>query len=592
MTGPSPASVDPARDPIRAPTRDPARLAADDVVVGRLRLRADAARRERALAALDRTAWPRLSGPGAGGGRWVVLRQLRVRTDLGRVARETAARTRVLLDGAVHAGHVGAADAPAVYFDDYDDLLALLCADLARGLAGARWYWRRLLPRLRLQGRANDAGDPASAVAIHALLAREPLRLGSVCARLSELHALARVWRLLDQAAARDLQLRLAHATGLELPAADGRLASPPPAWTDPLPAHQEQRWRPALTGLSTSDERARLAACVLLLEWRPSRLQAQTRAQAQAGPAAAIDAVTLALTASPATAPRDQESEPVSTHEALTTAAPPPSPRGAEPLSTMGSDPALEPLSHHRLGDRPGTPGNPRPPAARPHPLLRVRELPHADQPPTGAALAVTPAAAPTETGTEIRAEPGAETRSKTTSAAEARSEPRPSSPSADAEPGGPPVDEAGLFYLINFLNRPEVAPLLAASGTPEDGWLRLWWLGRALALSADGTAARFLAERIGVADPVDLLELPPWPAVPPLMDLARRLYPVDAVWQPALLQVPGRLLHTPTHLDLHWPLAAVRLPVRLAALDIDPGWVPWLGRVVTFHYDEPAPV
>jgi hypothetical protein len=30
-----------------------------------------------------------------------------------------------------------------------------------------------------------------------------------------------------------------------------------------------------------------------------------------------------------------------------------------------------------------------------------------------------------------------------------------------------------------------------------------------------------------------------------------------------------------------------AIRLPVRLAGLDINPGWLPWLGRVVSFHYD-----
>jgi hypothetical protein len=40
-------------------------------------------------------------------------------------------------------------------------------------------------------------------------------------------------------------------------------------------------------------------------------------------------------------------------------------------------------------------------------------------------------------------------------------------------------------------------------------------------------------------------------------------------------------------THVDLHAALHAVRLPVRLAGLDVNPGWLPWLGRVVTFHYD-----
>ena len=36
------------------------------------------------------------------------------------------------------------------------------------------------------------------------------------------------------------------------------------------------------------------------------------------------------------------------------------------------------------------------------------------------------------------------------------------------------------------------------------------------------------------------------------------------------------------------HRPVWAVwAVPVRLAGLDINPGWLPWLGRVVQFHYD-----
>jgi hypothetical protein len=31
---------------------------------------------------------------------------------------------------------------------------------------------------------------------------------------------------------------------------------------------------------------------------------------------------------------------------------------------------------------------------------------------------------------------------------------------------------------------------------------------------------------------------------------------------------------------------MSSVRLEIRLAGLDLDPGWVPWLGRVVSFHY------
>ena len=48
-----------------------------------------------------------------------------------------------------------------------------------------------------------------------------------------------------------------------------------------------------------------------------------------------------------------------------------------------------------------------------------------------------------------------------------------------------------------------------------------------------------------------------------------------------------PARLALTPTHADVCAGLQGIDLRVRRAGLDIDPGWVPWLGRVVAFHYD-----
>jgi hypothetical protein len=51
-----------------------------------------------------------------------------------------------------------------------------------------------------------------------------------------------------------------------------------------------------------------------------------------------------------------------------------------------------------------------------------------------------------------------------------------------------------------------------------------------------------------------------------------------------------PARLAATRTHLDLLFHLRDADIRVRLAALDADPGWVPWLGRVVRFHYVDGA--
>ena len=58
----------------------------------------------------------------------------------------------------------------------------------------------------------------------------------------------------------------------------------------------------------------------------------------------------------------------------------------------------------------------------------------------------------------------------------------------------------------------------------------------------------------------------------------------PDDATW----LECKGRLFVTRTHLDLVMGMDQVSIPVRKAGLDANPGWVPELGRVITFHFDE----
>ena len=48
------------------------------------------------------------------------------------------------------------------------------------------------------------------------------------------------------------------------------------------------------------------------------------------------------------------------------------------------------------------------------------------------------------------------------------------------------------------------------------------------------------------------------------------------------------ARIAITPTHVDVFFRLNAADVRVRRAGLDVDPGWVPWFGRVVTFHYED----
>ncbi len=52
------------------------------------------------------------------------------------------------------------------------------------------------------------------------------------------------------------------------------------------------------------------------------------------------------------------------------------------------------------------------------------------------------------------------------------------------------------------------------------------------------------------------------------------------------ALIARPGYVRSTRTHLDLFFRHDQADIRIRRAGIDINPGWTPWLGRVITFHY------
>jgi hypothetical protein len=52
------------------------------------------------------------------------------------------------------------------------------------------------------------------------------------------------------------------------------------------------------------------------------------------------------------------------------------------------------------------------------------------------------------------------------------------------------------------------------------------------------------------------------------------------------------GRMYARPTEIDIIMPMSAVDIRIRRCGLDLDPGYVPWFGRVIHFHYHtEPQP-
>jgi hypothetical protein len=70
-------------------------------------------------------------------------------------------------------------------------------------------------------------------------------------------------------------------------------------------------------------------------------------------------------------------------------------------------------------------------------------------------------------------------------------------------------------------------------------------------------------------------------------LAAVRRWLRRAGGIGLPSLVLRPAHLTVSPTHVDLHFRLQDTDLRVRRLGLDIDPGWLPWFGRVVSFHFD-----
>ena len=162
-----------------------------------------------------------------------------------------------------------------------------------------------------------------------------------------------------------------------------------------------------------------------------------------------------------------------------------------------------------------------------------------------------------------------------------------------------------AGLLFLVPVLERLGFADFLAAHPVLLEcefpARLLLFLGARAglrpddpLALALDQPPASELALPLGEL-PEATREILSWPAPRARLDSSfvawltairrwcRRRLRLGLV---NLIRRPGRVAVSRTQIDVYFDLASADLRLRRLALDVDPGWVPWLGRVVRFHY------
>ena len=139
------------------------------------------------------------------------------------------------------------------------------------------------------------------------------------------------------------------------------------------------------------------------------------------------------------------------------------------------------------------------------------------------------------------------------------------------------------GLWYLVNVLAVLDW-PGLDLNLTP---WHQLSALAQALLPEVPlDPVWELLADLAG--EPIAPADLDQWQA---RSLKAVQAYLTDQLEHPKAiadyLLEPATLYLTRTHVDLVFTLDQICLDLRLAGLDRDPGWVPELARVITFHYE-----
>jgi hypothetical protein len=169
-----------------------------------------------------------------------------------------------------------------------------------------------------------------------------------------------------------------------------------------------------------------------------------------------------------------------------------------------------------------------------------------------------------------------------------------------------GAPTTAAGLFFLLNVLARIGMPEAIAAglpAAIPDFLPRLLLSLARLAAVPDTDPVVGWLEAQLGTNRVRFAIPCPPgwWPAnqrVSRETEVPERLVRFWAVavrrWCLRMGKIsvrevvnrPGLFSVNRTDLDVSLPLDEAEIRIRRVGLDLDPGWLPWFGWVVRFHY------
>ncbi len=600
-------------------------MATPDREVRRLRLAAADAGAARALLPRLEDALRCASLPDTGA-QWLLVRRLALGPVAATASTQAIARLveRHLCDAAP-AWRDGAAadavDADHVRFASPLQAQEALALRVLREQPCRAWYWARVAP-----GFAADAAPARNLSAIERAVAAAPQGVAALAAWR---HAVAAFVAGPATASARDDAAPVCNATGPQA-AAPGVAAGTPDrrpaigaavaasaarAPSQPQQPHGGTAAAPTPSAIAMPAETSAAGTAA-----RPLDLPSMRAADLTRTPAVAAGKCEAALP-TPAGPPRSGAPRLPHASVPRTAAAP----GGATPHVPDTPLAADTPATH---ADASGAPLHPAvaPAAARPAAVSRAR----ASGPPRAEPAASRVVGARPGPSSADRTQPRAPAEPAAPSSALARPAALPASPDPPglrhAQPArhagapracaaGEPSSYAGLLFMLPVLLRLGLPPWALRHDADATAWTRMVLLAALQRLRASPQEPLFALLAGAPPDAAGTGAMPAFCNAAALSPPRGRPAPTlgeawtDAATVPAQAEVwlhgcrrwlrrgpgvglaslvrrPGRVAWSPTHVDVVFDLAGADLRVRRHGLDIDPGWLPWFGRVVAFHY------
>jgi hypothetical protein len=512
--------------------------------IDRLHFKGRDSQRQVVVADLERAAWPCLRDR-----EYLFIRQLHTHKPAGQLADSLAEQAQACRDAAVSGWQENADRQQAVYFADYAELLACLSRDLLRNKRC--WYWRQwdVLFQLPVETALSGCWQQQQHLipALIAQLARHD-QLRWFCLQLTDtlIEQLCRVvcpqWDELKQCES----LSGAFQAGLSVP----------PHWLAP--------WHAVLAGADLPLQVMQLAALIALREWQPLKRQA-----AEMLPVYRAVLQQLMVIGS-------SQPETVGRNEYLV--------RAEQNTTIMRSAAANKPAKVIDAGVDSDSlkPAMPADMPSRSRSAETGMPTEQTEQKKSGS-MAEPVLGPPVQPVSDLIAE-----RTAPFPPPACQLDPVPDS--GCSYPSRLLTQQGGIFYLLNFLNLPGVQACLCSEPQTRDypsAWGWLWQLAVAMEWAAEPGLERLFAFFCGYATPEQLRQLPAMPRMHALLHWGRQRYGVS-LFNRDIFAIPGLIEIDACHVDVFYALDSVNPDVRRAGLDIDPGWLPWLGKVVKFHYGE----